>query len=77
MAALGVVVGAIVLLPMLTRPLGALSAEPALVLGGPVAMAIFFRFSCWLMDVRSLARRPGYQQVVDEVSAMVPWPPKA
>jgi len=39
-------------------------------------MAIFFRFSCWLMDVRSLQRRPEYQRVVDEVSAMVPWWPK-
>jgi steroid 5-alpha reductase family enzyme len=58
-------------------PVGALAARPALVLAGPVAMAIFFRFSCWLMDVRSLARRPNYQQVVDEVSAMVPWVPKS
>ena len=55
---------------------GQLREHPALVLGGPVAMALFFRFSCWLMDVRSLARRPQYQQVMDEVSAMVPWPPK-
>ena len=48
----------------------------ALVLSGPIAMAVFFRFSSWLMDVRSLERRPGYQVVVDETSAMVPWLPK-
>jgi steroid 5-alpha reductase family enzyme len=57
-------------------PGGFLSRQPALVFAGPVAMALFFRFSSWLMDIRSLERRPGYQQVVDEVSAMVPWPPK-
>lgn len=57
-------------------PGGFLSEQPALVLAGPVAMALFFRFSCWLMDVRSLERRPQYQQVIDEVSAMVPWWPK-
>jgi len=55
---------------------GLLSQHPALVLIGPIAMAIFFRFSCWLMDVRSLERRPDYQRVIDEVSAMVPWWPK-
>jgi len=57
-------------------PDGLLSEHPALVLTGPIVMAIFFRFSCWLMDVRSLERRPEYQRVVDEVSAMVPWWPK-
>jgi steroid 5-alpha reductase family enzyme len=57
-------------------PDGLLSEHPALVLTGPIGMAIFFRFSCWLMDVRSLERRPEYQRVVDEVSAMVPWWPK-
>jgi len=57
-------------------PDGLLSQHPALVLVGPIVMAIFFRFSCWLMDVRSLERRPEYRQVVDETSAMVPWPPK-
>lgn len=48
-----------------------------LVWAGPIAMAVFFRFSCWLMDVRSLERRPDYQETVDQVSAMVPWWPKA
>ncbi len=47
-----------------------------LVLSGPIAMAVFFRFSSWLMDVRSLERRPGYEKVMTEVSAMVPWFPK-
>ena len=55
---------------------GLLDAHPALVLSGPFAMALFFRLSCWLMDVRSLERRPGYREVMEEVSAMVPWPPK-
>ena len=57
-------------------PGGFLERQPALVLAGPIAMALFFRFSCWLMDVRSLERRPEYQQIVDEVNAMVPWFPK-
>ena len=55
---------------------GLLAQHPVLVLAGPIAMAIFFRFSCWLMDVRSRERRPEYGRVVDEVSAMVPWLPK-
>ena len=55
---------------------GLLDERPALVLGGPVAMALFFRLSARLMDVRSLERRPGYAEVMEEVSAMVPWPPK-
>jgi steroid 5-alpha reductase family enzyme len=55
---------------------GLFEAHTALILSGPIAMAIFFRFSSWLMDVRSLERRPGYQVLMDEVSAMVPWFPK-
>jgi steroid 5-alpha reductase family enzyme len=55
---------------------GMLSRHVALVFTGPVLMALFFRFSCRLMDLRSLQRRPGYQEVIDEVSAMVPWKPK-
>jgi hypothetical protein len=50
--------------------------SPVLVFVGPALMAVFFRFSAWLMDVRSLERRPNYQHVMDEVSAMVPWIPK-
>ncbi len=50
--------------------------HPALVFVGPAVMVIFLRFSAWLMDVRSLERRPHYKQVMDEVSAMVPWFPK-
>ncbi|MHA2357571.1 MAG: DUF1295 domain-containing protein, partial [Candidatus Heimdallarchaeaceae archaeon] len=37
--------------------------SPVLVFVGPALMAIFFRFSSWLMDVRSLERRPHYKQV--------------
>jgi hypothetical protein len=58
-------------------PGGVLTEHPGLVLGGPIMTALFFRFSCWLMDVRSLERRPEYQKVVDEVSAMIPWWPKS
>ncbi len=47
-----------------------------LVFVGPALMAVFFRFSSWLMDVRSLERRPNYKQVMEEVSAMIPWFPK-
>ena len=50
--------------------------QPVLVFAGPVAMAIFFRFSSWLMDKRSIERRPNYKQVMKETSAMVPWFPK-
>jgi steroid 5-alpha reductase family enzyme len=56
---------------------GLVEANRALIFAGPIAMALFFRFSCWLMDVRSLDRRPEYREVVDEVSAMVPWFPRA
>ena len=55
---------------------GMLSRHFALVLIGPALMAGFFRFSCRLMDVRSLQRRPGYQEIIDQVSAMIPWRPK-
>lgn len=49
---------------------------PVLVFVGPALMAVFFRFSSWLMDVRSLERRPNYKQVMNEISAMIPWFPK-
>ena len=55
---------------------GQLAARPVLVVSGPVLMAVFFRFSCWLMDKRSMDNRPGYQSVVNEVSALIPWWPK-
>lgn len=48
-----------------------------LIVAGPIAMALFFRFSSWLMDVRSLKRRPNYQAVIDQTSAMWPWFPKS
>jgi len=50
--------------------------SPFLVFFGTLATALFFRFSSWLMDERSLARRPQYKKVMSEVSAMVPWFPK-
>jgi steroid 5-alpha reductase family enzyme len=55
---------------------GLLGSHPVLVLTGPVLMAAFFRYSCTLMDARSLERRPGYRQVMAEVNAMVPWRPR-
>ncbi|MFC2054109.1 DUF1295 domain-containing protein [Chloroflexota bacterium] len=55
---------------------GMLTRNPVLIWAGPTVMALFFRFSAWLMDVRSLQRRPDYQQVMDEVSPMIPRPPK-
>lgn len=55
---------------------GLMSDHAGLVLGGPIIMALFFRFSSWLMDVRSLERRPEFQNVIDEVSAMMPWLPR-
>jgi steroid 5-alpha reductase family enzyme len=56
---------------------GFFGTQPVLVLAGPVAMAAFFRFSSWLMDKRSLERRPEYKVVMNEVSAMVPWWPRS
>jgi steroid 5-alpha reductase family enzyme len=55
---------------------GLLARQPLLVLSGPIMMGAFFRYSCRLMDLRSLQRRPGYQVVMDEVSALIPRPPR-
>lgn len=49
---------------------------PVLVFTGPALMAAFFRLSSWLMDVRSLERRPNYKQVMKEISSMIPWFPR-
>ena len=56
---------------------GLLTRYPILMLSGPVLMFSFFRFSCGLTDRRSLKRRPDYAQLMDEVSAMVPRPPRS
>ncbi len=50
--------------------------SPVLVFAGPIVMALFFRFSAWLMDVRSLQRRLEYRKVMESTSPMVPWPPR-
>lgn len=55
---------------------GVLSRYPLLTLAGPIAMAVFFRFSAHLMDKRSLARRPEYREVMEQVSGLVPWFPR-
>lgn len=44
---------------------------------GFVAMTLMFLFaSIPFMEKRSLERRPGYQQVIDSVSMLIPLPPK-
>jgi steroid 5-alpha reductase family enzyme len=51
-----------------------LTREPWLV-SGAISMCAFFRFGTIpLMDARSLARRPGYDEVIKSTSAMLPWP---
>lgn len=56
---------------------GLIRESPLIVVGGPVLMAIFFRFSAYLMDKRSLKLRSDYKQVMEEVSPMVPWWPRS
>ena len=56
---------------------GMLHRHPVLLFSGPVIMAIFFRFSCRLMDVRSMQRRPDYDKAMAEINAMIPWRPKS
>lgn len=44
---------------------------------GFVAMTLMFLFaSIPMMEKRSLARRPNYQEVIDSVSMLIPLPPK-
>ena len=44
---------------------------------GIIAMPLMFVFaSIRMMEKRSLERRPEYQQVIDRVSMLIPWPPK-
>jgi steroid 5-alpha reductase family enzyme len=54
---------------------GAFVNHLVLVLTGPVMMALFFRFSSWLMDIRSLKKRKEYRHTISQVSALVPWFP--
>jgi len=57
-----------------------LAADPDWLLWGligPVAMtAMFLGVSIPLIEKRSLERREGYQQVIDETSMLIPWFPK-
>lgn len=57
------------------------AAAPAdawwLMAGAAVMLALFLGASIPMMEERSLARRPEYQQVIDRVSRFVPRPPKA
>jgi steroid 5-alpha reductase family enzyme len=46
-------------------------------IAAPLAMSGMFLFvSIPLLEKRSLARRPGYQQVIDETSMLIPLPPR-
>ena len=58
-----------------------LGADPAWArwaVAAPVAMTAMFLFvSIPLIEKRSLERRTGYQQVIDETSMLIPWPPRA
>lgn len=57
-----------------------IAAAPAdwwwLILGALAILAMFLGASIPMMEERSLARRPAYQDVVDRVSRFVPRPPK-
>ena len=55
---------------------GIFDVHPFLVLTGPIVMAIFFRFSAYLTDMRSLKRRDDYPLIMREVSALIPWWPR-
>jgi steroid 5-alpha reductase family enzyme len=46
-------------------------------IAAPLAMTGMFLFvSIPLLEKRSLARRPGYQRVIDETSMLIPLPPR-
>jgi steroid 5-alpha reductase family enzyme len=46
-------------------------------IAGPLVMTLLFLFiSIPMMDKRSLGRRPGYQEHMKRVSALIPWFPK-
>jgi steroid 5-alpha reductase family enzyme len=55
------------------------AAAPAdwwwLMAGAVVILAIFLGASIPMMERRSLARRPEYQDVIDRVPKFMPWPP--
>lgn len=57
-----------------------IAAAPAdwwwLILGALAILAMFLGASIPMMEERSVARRPAYQDVVNRVSRFVPWPPK-
>jgi steroid 5-alpha reductase family enzyme len=57
-----------------------LAASPGdwwwLFLGAAAMLAMFLGASIPMMEERSLARRPGYQDVIDRVPRFVPRPPR-
>ena len=58
-----------------------IAAAPAdwwwLLAGAALMLALFLGASIPMMEERSVARRPEYQRVIDEVSKFVPRPPKS
>jgi steroid 5-alpha reductase family enzyme len=56
------------------------AAAPAdawwLFVGAAIMLALFLFASIPMMEERSVARRPEYQEVIDRVSRFVPWPPR-
>jgi len=56
------------------------AAAPAdawwLFVGAAIMLALFVFASIPMMEERSVARRPEYQEVIDRVSRFVPWPPR-
>ncbi len=57
----------------------ALAADPAWwwTVIGPVAMVVMFlTASIPMLDERSRARRPGFDEYANRTSALVPWPPR-
>ena len=65
----------------LSMALFGVAAAPAdawwLFVGAAIMLALFLGASIPMMEERSLARRPEYQQVIDRVSKFVPRPPKS
>ena len=59
------------------RPGAPRRAEGPSAVLAPLAMTAMFLFvSIPMIEKRSLERRTNYQQVIDETSMLIPWPPR-